>query len=65
MTTPCRYPQCLNTKKANTHYLTQAFKFIQSYLWTHRQSRAADVVVSVKGAWRNVANDEIYSIPKL
>src|ERR1700746_3591287 len=26
------YPQCLNTKKANKHYLTQAFKFIQNYL---------------------------------
>jgi hypothetical protein len=48
------YPECLNTKKANKHYLTQAFKFIQSYLWTHRRSGAADVVVSGKGAWRNV-----------
>jgi hypothetical protein len=48
------YPKCLNTKKANKHYLTQAFKFIQSYLWTHRQSGAADVVVAGKGTWRNV-----------
>jgi hypothetical protein len=48
------YPQCLNTKKANKHYLTQAFKFIQNYLWTHRQSGAPDAVVSGKGTWRNV-----------
>ena len=48
------YPQCLNTKKANKHYLTQAFKFIQNYLWTHRRTCAADVSVIGNGTWRNV-----------
>jgi hypothetical protein len=48
------YPKCLDTKKANKHYLTQAFKFIQSYLRTHRQTGAADVVVAGKGSWRKI-----------
>jgi len=48
------YPQCLNTKKANKHFLTQAFKFIQNYLWTHRQTVATEISVNGNGTWRNV-----------